>query len=89
MNDLKEFIKKRRYLFWYIKDPVNNLSEESVIEHILNYGDWNDAQEMIKIMGMKKVAKIFSEKSKKSPMGRCNYKPKTIHYFDLYFNKYA
>ncbi|MBI4837052.1 MAG: hypothetical protein HY813_01435 [Candidatus Portnoybacteria bacterium] len=88
MNDLKEFIRKRKYLFWYIKDPVN-LSEESVVEHILNYGDWEDAQTMIKIMGIKKVAKIFRKKSKKSKMGRCNYRPEVIHYFTLYFNKYA
>ncbi len=88
MDDLKKFIQKRKHLFWYIKNPVN-LSEESVVEHILNYGDWNDVRIMIEIMGIKKVAKIFREKSKKSKMGRCNYKPKTIHYFNLYFDEYA
>jgi len=44
---------------------------------------------MIKILGMKKTAKIFREKSTPSKMGRQNYRPEIKHYFNLYFNKYA
>ena len=83
--DIHQFIKKRKYLVWYVKD-TDKLNNESIIEAVLNYGDWDDVQKMIKILGIKKVAKIFMKKSKEM---RCNYFPDIKHYFNLYFNKYA
>lgn len=85
---IHQFIKKRPYLIWYVKD-LNKLSEASIVEHVLNYGDWDDVQEMIKILGMKKTAEIFRVKSKPSAVGRQNYTERTKHFFSLYFNKYA
>lgn len=85
---IHEFIKKRPYLIWYVKN-LDKLSEESIVEHVLNYGDWDDVQEMIKILGMKKTAKIFRAKSKPSEIGRQNYVKKTKYFFTLYFNKHA
>lgn len=85
---LGEFAKKRKYFFWYVKDPAR-LPPESIVEGILNYGDWDDVQTLIKILGMKKVAKIFRAKSKPSKMGRQNYRPEVKHYFTLYFKKHA
>ena len=86
--NIHQFIKKRPYLVWYVKD-LNKLDEASIVEHVLNYGDWDDVQGMIKILGMKKTAKIFREKSTPSPMGRQNYRPEIVHYFNLYFNKHV
>lgn len=83
-----DFIKKRKYLIWWVKD-YNKLDAESVVEATLNYGDWDDVQTLIKILGIKKVAKIFRAKSKPSKIGRQNYRREAIHYFNLYFNKYA
>ncbi|MBU4030627.1 hypothetical protein KJ756_00430 [Patescibacteria group bacterium] len=85
MTTIQRFIKKRKYLVWYVKDP-GKLDNEAIVEAVLNYGDWDDVQEMIKILGIKEVAKIFREKYKQK---RCNYHPKTKNYFNLYFNKYA
>jgi hypothetical protein len=85
---IQNFIKKRRHLVWYVKEP-ENLSPEAIVEAVLNYGDWDDVQKMIKILGIKKVAKIFREKSKPSEIGRQNYHSEIKHYFQLYFNKYA
>ncbi|OGZ25632.1 MAG: hypothetical protein A3I85_00775 [Candidatus Nealsonbacteria bacterium RIFCSPLOWO2_02_FULL_38_63] len=79
------FIKKRAYLVWYTKN-YNNLSNEAIVEAVLNYGDFNDVKKMIKILGIKKVATIFREKSKEK---RCNYRPEIKNYFRLYFDKYA
>jgi len=70
----------------FIKD---RLGPEPVVEATLNYGDWDDVQTLISILGIKKVAKIFREKSKPSAMGRQNYRTKTKHFFTLYFNKHA
>ena len=85
---IQDFIKKRKYLIWWVKD-YDKLNAEAIVEATLNYGDWSDVQTLIKILGIKKVAKIFREKSKPSKMGRQNYRSDVIHYFNLYFNKYA
>jgi hypothetical protein len=86
--DIHQFIKKRPHLVWYVKD-LGKLDEASIVEHVLNYGDWDDVQGMIKILGIKKTAKIFREKSTPSPMGRQNYDNRVKNYFQLYFNKHA
>lgn len=82
---IHDFIKKRKYLIWYVKD-YDKLNAEAIVEATLNYGNWDDAQKLIKILGIKKVAKIFFKQVKQK---RCNYYPKTKHYFKLYFNKHA
>jgi len=83
-----DFVKKRKYLFWSTKN-YDGLSKEAVVEAILNYGDMNDVRELISFLGINKVASIFREKSKKSKVGRQNYRPEVINYFNLYFNKYV
>ena len=85
MKTIHEFIKQKPYLVWYVKD-LEKLNEESIVEHVLNYGDWDDVQEMIKILGIKKTAEIFKKESNKE---RSNYRPEIKNYFSLYFHKYA
>lgn len=85
---IHDFIKKRPHLIWWVKD-YDKLNAEAIVEATLNYGDWSDVQTLIKILGLKKVAKIFRAKSKPSKMGRQNYLPEVINYFRLYFQKYA
>ena len=88
--DIHQFIKKRPYLFWYVsKKNLGKLNEESIVEHVLNYGDWGDVQGLIKILGIRKTAEIFRLKSTPSKIGRQNYRPEIKHYFNLYFEKYA
>lgn len=84
-NELKKFMKDRPHLIWYVKNR-ENLSVESIVEHTLNYGDWGDVQELISILGINEIAKIFREQTNRP---RINYHPKTRHYFNLYFKKYA
>ena len=85
---IHDFIKERKYLIWWVKD-YDRLDAESIVEATLNYGDWSDVQELIKILGIQEMARIFREKSKPSEMGRQNYALKTKNYFTHYFNKYA
>ena len=85
---LATFIKKRPYLIWWTKN-YDKLGAEPIVEATLNYGNWDDVQTLIKMLGMKKVARIFRAKSPKSPMGRTNYFPEVTRYFNHYFNKYA
>ena len=80
------FIKKRKYLIWYVND-YNKLNVEAIVEATLNYGDWDDVQKLIKIIGIDKMSKIFTKQTSKRT--RNNYNNKTINYFNLYFKKYA
>jgi len=82
---INDFIKKRPYLIWYTKN-FDNLSVDSIVEAVLNYGNWDDFEKMVKILGMKKTASVFRKKSKQK---RCNYRPEIKNYFQLYFQKYA
>lgn len=82
---IHEFIKKRPYLIWYVKD-LDKVSERAIVEAVLNYGDFDDVKKMIDILGIKKVASIFRKQAKQK---RCNYYPEIKNYFTLYFNKYA
>ena len=82
---IKGFIKARPYLVWYTRD-FKRLSPEAIVEGVLNYGDFADVKKIIAILGVKKVADIFSKQLKKK---RVNYDAKIINYFKLYFAKYA
>ena len=86
-NPLYDFISKRKHLIWYVKD-YRALNEEAIVEATLNYGDWDDVQRLIRILGMEKVAQIF-RKQMITGRQRGNYHRKTRHYFNLYFNKYV
>ena len=82
---LSEFIRKRPHLIWYTKN-YDGLSAESIVEATLNCGNWDDVQTLIKILGVKKTARIFF---KQAAQKRSNYHKKTERYFALYFKKHA
>jgi len=82
---ISEFIKKRPSLVWHTKE-YDKLSKEVIVEAVLNYGDWDDVQKLIKIIGIKEMAEIFR---KQTSGFRTNYRPEVSNYFRLYFNKYA
>lgn len=81
----EQFIKKRKYLFWYVKNP-EKVSDESLVEAVLNLGDWEDVQKLIKLMGIKKVAGIFKKETSRN---RVNYSKRTLNFFNLYFSRHA
>lgn len=84
-KELKNFITKRKHLIWYV-DYSKEIPVEMIVEHTLNYGTWEDVQELIRIIGLEKTAEIFR---KQTNQRRINYDDKTKNYFALYFNKYA
>ncbi|MEK7586608.1 MAG: hypothetical protein AAB453_01935 [Patescibacteria group bacterium] len=83
--NLGDFVRKRKYLFWSTKN-YDGLSSAVVVEGVLNYGDMNDVRELITLLGIKEVAKIFRENTNRP---RINYRPEVKNYFQLYFQKYA
>ncbi|MBI4135417.1 hypothetical protein HY477_01650 [Candidatus Uhrbacteria bacterium] len=84
---LRRFIKKRKYLIWYTEN-FDNLPASSIVEATLNYGNWDDVQKLIKILGIKEVARIFRAQNSLR-WGRTNYHPKTAQFFKLYFTRHA
>lgn len=82
---LQNFVNKRAHLFWHIKD-LNDISEDFILEQVLNYGDFDDVKLLFKILGIDKAADIFRQQLRKK---RCNYRPEIKNYFKLYFAKYA
>ena len=87
MTKAQEYIKKHPYLIWWVKQ-YDKLNDEAIVEAVLNYGDWDDVQSIIKTLGIKKVAAIFRDQTNPKRM-RCNYYKLTKNYFTLYFNRYA
>lgn len=81
----QDIIVNKPYLAWYVKNP-RALSDESVLEHVLNYGNWDDVQTFIKVKGLKQTAEMFQVNANKE---RSNYFPEVKEYFSRYFIKYA
>mgnify|MGYP001115218921 CR=1 FL=1 len=81
---VNQIIRNKPYLAWYVKNP-EKLSPQSVLEHILNYGNWDDVQQFIKINGFAETAKLFNKSLKNK---RINYQPAIKSYFSRYFNKF-
>src|SRR3989338_6910714 len=60
---ISNFIKERPYLVWGTRN-YDNLSEEAIVENVLNYGDIDDVKEMFSILGVKKSAIILKSMNK-------------------------
>lgn len=82
---VNNIIKSKPYLAWYVKDS-DKLSEESVLEHVLNYGNWEDVQQFIKIKGKNETAQLFNKSLENK---RTNYSPAIKSYFYRYFNNHV
>jgi len=84
---LQQLILDNSSLFWWVpEDKKKNLSLVSLVEAILNYGNSNSVKQLFEICGIQKVSEIFFSHINGQ---RTNYLPQTIHYFSLYFKKYA
>jgi hypothetical protein len=86
-ESLKDFIRQNGYLFWYTpEDKGEKVTDELLVETMLNYGKLEQIQTLFDLMGMKTVAEIFwNMKGRK----KLNYFPQIWNYFNLYFNKNA
>lgn len=79
-----ELVQEKPYLFWYVRDK-ECLSDEAIVEAILNRGDFDDFLKLIDLMGIKKVAEIFY---RQTSLKRTNYSKKTENYFRLFFERH-
>ena len=79
-----DLIQEKPYLVWYVKDK-ECLSEEVIVEAILNRGDFDDFLKLTDIMGIRRVAEIFY---RQTSLKRSNYSKKTENYFRLFFGSH-
>jgi hypothetical protein len=77
----RELVQNRKLIWGVAKEA--ELSEGKIVESVLSHGDWNDLQELFRLIGKKKVAEIFHKQISKP---RTNYRPQTLNFFRHYFD---
>ena len=82
-----EFIEKNKHLFWYIKkEDIPNISNEVLVKFIFNYGTWDDAKELIKIIGFQELKRVYETITDRQ-VG--NYLPEMLDLMERITTKYA
>jgi len=85
--EIKTFIHEHRDLFWYTPEEMKEeISPDLLVETILNYGNLSEIKSLIRIMGMKEIARIFFSADERK---RLNYYPEIYNFFSLLFSRYA
>jgi hypothetical protein len=88
--EVKKFIDDHQSLFWYSPAPKSEIvTDELLVETVLNYGTMEQVRELFAVMGIKTAAKIFFDAINSSDRRKGNYHELVVNYFTLYFNRYA
>ena len=88
--EIKSLIRENSALFWYIpENKKEEISEEALVETILNYGTIESVKKLFSIIGVKRTAEIFFQSLAQSERKKGNYHELTIHFFTLYFQRHA
>ena len=86
--EIKAFIRHHSDLFWYTpEDKKEHISEEFLVETILNYGDIKGVRELFRILGKNRVAEIFYKSIQQSARRKANYNELVLNFFNLVFKK--
>ena len=88
--EVKKFIDDHGDLFWYSPAPKSEtVSDELLVEMVLNYGSIDDLKGLFSVMTINGVAKIFFDSIGKSERRKGNYHEVILNYFILFFNRHA
>ena len=81
------FIAAHSDMFWYTPErDKRNISDELLVETVLNDGTLDDYRELKRILTPRRLAKVFfSAKGRQAN----NYHPEIRHFFSLALRKYA
>ena len=83
----EEFIDNHSALFWYTpEDRKHAISDELLVETILNEGTLDDFRELKDVLTPKRVAQVFFGAT---PRQIGNYYPEIRHFFSLVLKEYA
>jgi len=84
---VKEYIRRHADLFWYSPgDKGETVSDELLVEHILNYGTLDDVRELFCDMGLERTAEVFRGMTGRKAR---NFYPEIWSFFNLVFQRYA
>lgn len=87
---VKDFILNHSNLFWYTpQEKKEDISDEFLVETILNYGDTDAFIELVSLLGIDTVANCFFNAIDVSDRRKGNYQELTINFFTQVFKKYA
>jgi hypothetical protein len=76
--DIKQFIREHSNLFWYTpEEKKEEISNEFLVETILNYGDIEAVKQLITILGTDRLTEIFSGLTGRKKL---NYYPEIYHF---------
>ena len=86
-TEREKFIDENSSLFWYIpKNKLHQISDEVLVEFILNYADLPQIFKLFKIVGKKKVAGYIQKSLKKvKNKQRQNYRLPVLNLFEKFF----
>ena len=85
--EVKKYIDDHQDLFWYSPAPKSEtVSDELLVETILNYGTLAEVHDLFYIVGLQEVAGIFRGMTGRKKL---NYFPEIHNYFYMYFEKYV
>ena len=89
-QEVKDYIRKHHSLFWYTpEDKTEKVTDELLVETILNYGTLEDVRELFNVFGLKKTADIFFYTTNLSERRKNNYFPQIYNFFNQVFKRYA
>jgi hypothetical protein len=89
-QEIKDFIRAHEAFFWYSPgDKGETVSDELLVESVLNYGNMNDVKQLFQLMGIQKTARIFFDSINQSERRKNNYHELVRNYFTLFFNRHA
>jgi hypothetical protein len=82
-----KFIDENAHLFWYIrKDALHDISDEVLVEFIMNYGELEQIKKLFRLLGEPAIAIIIEENIKKvKNKQRQNYRLSLLNLFGKYF----
>lgn len=85
--EVKAFIQDQSNLFWYTPaDQKENISEEFLVETIMNYGDMDATKRLITLLGIKRLSEIFNSLQGRKKL---NYYPEIYNFFSILLRKHA
>lgn len=80
--DLKHLARQQKQLFWDIAESsVDQLSNEAIVERIINYGDLNAFRSLVLHTNKDYLNSIVESERHKL---RQNYRPKALNFLENY-----
>ncbi|MDD5476244.1 MAG: hypothetical protein PHU03_07020 [Syntrophales bacterium] len=74
-------------LFWWVPESeISSLSDEAIVEAVLNNGNETMVKQLLDFYGIDYVAETFNRQISGR---RNNYRPRTVNFFQKYFQRHT